>query len=347
MSSHPKFDYDPVPNQYSTSTFGTSQYGLGDYTPPFTSPFISHQVEIVSSSTVYYPESRNVWNEFDEHGLISGLSRLKAENNSLYKRRIQDVFVNRANSSYRGLINGITRELGLELFQPITINPKRSLSDGRFFAPDPYIKFDGSYLYLYSDYSNRVLEHQIDRFEQGGNYEHLASLVEFVNQTTYFEATLEDESYAYTSSMSILSQSNRTLVAIEDTQESNRFKLNNPYVSKSTLIADDPSVFGIEVDSVDSIKRLGQYHIDYTKGLITLFGIPEVGTVMRYEYTPFPFKPVASPILLHDINSENFKIKLFEQVLNDDGSYSHGLPSELGTDIINELYSITPMYWGI
>ena len=87
---------------------------------------------------------RTVFNEFDEHGLINGLRRIPGEKNATFKRRILDVFVHRSNSTYRGLVNGITRELGLSLFYPLLIRPKRN-NDLTFLATDPYVVFDGKH----------------------------------------------------------------------------------------------------------------------------------------------------------------------------------------------------------
>ena len=152
------------------------------------------------------PVPSNSFNQFDEHGLILSLNRLKEETNWEYRRRLFDVFANRANATYRGMVNGITRELGLSLYDAIQVNPKTSISTGKFFAPDPYIKFDGVWLYLYSDYANDVLDYKIDRYAPGMNYEYLGQLVDFINETTYFEAFVMKGVNPYTRSMQILNQ---------------------------------------------------------------------------------------------------------------------------------------------
>ena len=59
------------------------------------------------------PTVYNVWNCFDEFGLLLGLPRIAGENNRQYKARLLDVYANPANSTYQGLINGISRELGV------------------------------------------------------------------------------------------------------------------------------------------------------------------------------------------------------------------------------------------
>ncbi len=52
-----------------------------------------------------------VWNFFDEIGALVSCPRLPMEPNVEYKVRIMDVFINHANASKHGLINGIGREL--------------------------------------------------------------------------------------------------------------------------------------------------------------------------------------------------------------------------------------------
>lgn len=59
----------------------------------------------------------HVWNFFDEFGALLSCPRLYGEKNYDYKNRILDVFKNHANSTKKGLANGIARELGLRKFK--------------------------------------------------------------------------------------------------------------------------------------------------------------------------------------------------------------------------------------
>lgn len=54
-----------------------------------------------------------VWNFFDELGNLVSCDRLPEEPNIEYKKRIMDVFTNKAGASRPGLINGIGRELAI------------------------------------------------------------------------------------------------------------------------------------------------------------------------------------------------------------------------------------------
>jgi len=305
-----------------------------------------HKFNVHEIATVAVPSARTTWNQFDEHGLVLSLERLRGETNWEYKRRLQDVFVNMANSSYRGMVNGITRELGLALFEPLVINPKVDHA-GNFLAPDPYIRFDGAYLYLYSDYGNDMLDWAIDRYEPGGNYEHLYRLAEFVNTTAFFEAHIIEGIDPYTRSMTIVNQSNRTMVISEDAQESTRFNLENDKIVPGSISFSDTKTFRREMSSASSVAAAGQYHINYKSGMVTVGSVPPPGVTIRYQHSEYPFLPKASPVIVHDITSEGFRSKMFAQELQEDGTYELALPTEVGVDIMNELLSVIPMYWGV
>jgi len=244
------------------------------------------------------------------------------------------------------LVHGITRELGLSLFDAIDVQP-RVAPDGSFLAPDPYIVFDGARLLLYSDYHNGLLDWVIDRYQPGGNYEFLGDLVALINTTAFFEATLRDGVDPYTRSMAILNQSSREQVEIEFTPMSDKFKLKHPYPARYTVFFSDRGTFREEVASVALVTSRGKYHVDYTTGVVTSYSTSTARNYVRYQYTKCPLVTVASPIILHDINSENFKFKMFDQIAQEDGESINGLPNALGTDIINELMSVSPMFWGV
>lgn len=319
-----------------------------------TEPFTTHQltvsnIEVIGSNTPGAPGSIrpvNRLNQFDEHGSIVGVSRLRGEKNYAYKRRIQDAMVHRANSSYRGMVNGVTRELGLTLFEGLSINPKRDGS-GQFLASDPYIAFDGVYLLLYSDLSTDALDWAIDRHQAGGNFEHLGRLVDVVNDTEFFEAELLPDVDPFMRSMSVLNQSNRNEVRIEFVPQSTKFRLKHQHIVPGSLFFSNRNTFRLEVAQVTDVISRGKYHIDYTTGIVTVYTTPRHQEYARYRYTQYPFRALASPVILHDINRDSFRVKMFEQVLQDNGEFAHGLPTELGVDIINELMTVSPMYWGI
>ena len=333
---------------FQVEFYATDYSSLGQQVDVFLcDQYLRHQLQVSQGAEfIGTPIPGFAWNQFDEFALLAGIKRLRSEQNYSLKRRTINTFVDRANSTYRGLINGITRELGLSLYYPLTINPKRSPYTSKFYASDPYIKFDAAYLYLYSDYENSVLDYKLDRFENGGNYEHLTRLVNFINSTTYFEASINSSYDPYIRSLSIINQSNREVVTA-DIINSTKVKLSKEYIVRNSIIHNNTDIFKTEKNYEIEVTESGDYYIDYFKGKVTTYNHPPVGTILRYKYTVFPFKPVASDIIIYDVNNENFKVKMFKQILQDDGSYTHGLPTELGADIINELMSVSPMYYGV
>lgn len=68
---------------------------------------------IVTFTQVIPLHIHHVWNFFDEFGLLLDTPRLYGEKNESYSERILDVFRHPSNSSRRGLVNGLGRELGL------------------------------------------------------------------------------------------------------------------------------------------------------------------------------------------------------------------------------------------
>ena len=76
------------------------------------------------SSKLYTNNYQALWNVFDEHGLVADTQRLPKETNSAYAARIKDAYVNRGGAFFEGIVNGATRELGLnKITNALTISP--------------------------------------------------------------------------------------------------------------------------------------------------------------------------------------------------------------------------------
>ena len=200
---------------------------------------------------------------------------------------------------------------------------------------------------MYSDYAGDKLDWVVDRFEPGGNYEHLNRLVDFINTTAFFEATIINSADPFTRSMTVLNQSNRIYVDNELVQASTKFQLEHKRIVPNSLSFNEKGFFKNKKNSASMVVGAGDWHIDYPSGVLTLGSVPDVNLTMNYQYSVYPFLPVASPVILHDINNDNFRTKMFEQVTQDDGTNVHGVPRELAVDIINELLTVIPLYWGV
>lgn len=306
-------------------------------TATFTSPLVSG-----SSSGVALP--KNIFNEYDEMGLVAGEARLIGEKNASYKKRLFRVFSERANSTYRGLVNGITRGLGFEFYKAIQINFDET--GGAFDAPNPAVVINEAFVYLYSDVDAGTIDKKIDRFDKTGTAWNLTNLVAEINASTYFTASVSSGADAYSQSMCILNQKSHTQIVDEVVPESKNFSLENKNVIKGSLFFSDRVRFATEVLSEGAVNASGKYFVDYKKGVVFTFGGSVPGTRARYEYVQAPMTCIASPVIIHNMQDQDFKVKMFEQVLADDNTFVNGLPTPLGADLINELLTVFPGYWG-
>jgi hypothetical protein len=64
-------------------------------------------------NNLYTPVYQGLWNTFDEHGSLLDIKRLPHESNEDYKNRIRSVTVSPGGSSFLGVANSASRELGV------------------------------------------------------------------------------------------------------------------------------------------------------------------------------------------------------------------------------------------
>lgn len=291
------------------------------------------------------PTPHHVWNEFDRHGLLLGLERLKEERNPEYKQRLIDVMIHRADSTYMGLIYGITRELGLSITDALAVTPVKD-AEGVPLLPAPGIIFEHTKCYLYSDYSQGDLLLTIDRWETDGGAFTIQELADTINATGYFTATLPGDTPGHKRSMQIFNQRSVVLEAGEDlTGRGGKIKLDGQRLLPGTVSLRSPNLYR-RVNSEVEIRRPGDYMIYLEDGILVASVAPAPGSTIRYAWRNDDFVAQASPVIIHNLQSDDFRTKMFDQVLGPDGDYANGLPTKLGADIINELLSVYPSNWG-
>jgi hypothetical protein len=303
---------------------------------------ISHQFEVFDIAFRGTSVPTAVANELDYHGTLLGLERLPAERNAEYRRRLVDVYVHRANSSYTGLVNGITRELGLELFKPIRISTKPDIDP----AWSPRVEFIDNVAYLWKDVFTKELDITIDH----GNPVHpeyfLSGLVDAINASNTFQATLEDVAFAFKRADTIVNQSSSKFVAAQALNSSTVNHLGVSLIDRGSVILSDLVTFRIEVASVNLVNSPGKYFIDYENGVIASFNTPVDSAFVQYSFRQEDFLVLASPVIIRAVHSKEFEKIMFEQNIQPDNTLTSGTPTLKGASIINELLSVVPMYWG-
>jgi hypothetical protein len=292
------------------------------------------------SRLVLQPEPWGVFNEFDKHGVLLGLSRLRLERNVEYKHRLLDVHVNRAGSDYMGLIYGITRSLGLSISEVMKVSPLLD-SDGNPLLTEPAIVFQDTKCTLYSDHSEGTELLELDRWEFDGGAWNLNDLVTAINGTGYFSASLLSGVNGRARSMTIFNQGSVITVTDEDLSTEGAVIVldHNRLVPGTVAISSD--VLTKRVTQESDVNQSGRYYIDLVRGKVFCYNAPEPGASIRYKYSDYDLTVKASPVIIHNLQSDDFKTKMFQSANGE-----LGRPTRLGADIVNELMSVFPASWG-
>lgn len=301
---------------------------------------LGQSFNVSSIEHVGRPLASEIFNEFDEAGLLLVLKRLPGEKNAAYKRRLFDVFRRRANATYKGLLYGITRELGLELFSPFRIAILRTagMPNGR----NPVIEFDGPEVRVWADrLVDSTPELTLDRFDMS-----IAQLVTAINVSIYISATVPIATIGLERAMQIADQSSLVHVSSELLTDSVVNVLENRNLVAGSLFFSGTTAYTTRVGTPEAVTAPGRYFLDRTSGTLISFESPGPVAAIRYQYLVDPLEVVASPIILHNIQGTTFKRKMFERVLLEDGTTALGLPTPLGTDLINELLSVKGTLYG-
>lgn len=90
----------------------------------------------VNQARHYTVEHHHVWNAFDEFGFLLGLKRLPLESNELFKKRILDVFKNPGGSTQKGILNGLSRELGISKEELKVFSLNDTVHNKKLIRPD-------------------------------------------------------------------------------------------------------------------------------------------------------------------------------------------------------------------
>lgn len=288
-------------------------------------------------------ETVNVPNHFDQMGLLLGLPRLPGEKNPDYRLRLLDVYTRRAGSNLTGLVNGITRELGLDQYDALTISTSSSTYP-RVIVHDTEIQFYSKWR-ISTDY---VLEGTLDIFSRDSDSYYLDGLISEINDLASFSASLASGIDGHTPSFVLTQTDSRQWQDNEEIKPMHRIHLDNTAIIKGSLkfSYEGRNIYVSEKTSEDNVTSAGDYYVDYTNGILYSYSLPSVNITCRYMYDELPLTVSASPVSLFEFGSDRFLDKVFQQVLMPDGTYEDGLPEHEAVDLINELFEAKPMLWG-
>lgn len=307
---------------------------------------IAHSFTVADVALRGAPVARPIFNEFDSFGALLSLPRLPEEKNSDYKKRLLDVYARRAGSNYMGLLNGITRELGLSWYKPITITLTGSVPTGT----SPAFTFSNGVVRIYNDLPTEDIELELEVSKKANSYYLLSNFISEVNtNSSLYTVTANAGIDTGTRTDCIINQSSTKDVEFESLLESPQNKLEKTAIQPGSIEFSDKEVFREEVASDSLLTRRGHYYIDYANGIVKSFSTPRRGSTVRYRYRLDTWKPLATPVILRSLHSRDFQRVMFSQVagINSTDPTENGIPTSLGAEIINELLSVVPIYWGV
>lgn len=303
---------------------------------------------------------RNVFGPLDELGLILDLKRLPGERNADYRRRLFRVFTRRTDSTYQGLLNGITYELGLDFYDLMNIDfiggpLDVGLQVGQ--TPQPRVVIKDGALTLYGHYvdNDEFFIVQIDNKPQINlrkiEYREVPDLVTAINSTGIFTATqlttLDGEDWSYT----ISNTDTNVWVNEEVVPSSTRFTLENSPLNAGMFFFGERRIFRTLKDSESELSQPGDFYVDVDTGEVVSTSLPSGAGKVRYQYRDIPKDLEASPVSISHIGSlemsryffTQLELQYFDTPLQ---RFVNNLPTTEAIEVINELYRASNNYWG-
>ena len=310
---------------------------------------------------------KSVWGPLDEWGLMLDLQRLPGEQNPDYRSRLYRVFTRPTDSTYQGLLNAITYELGLDFYDLISIDFTTTdptdvgLQVGE--TPQPRVTLKDGVLTLYGHYVNddENMIVQIDNKPQINmrklEYVDPTDLLDAINTTgifTAYDIAIEGvgaeprEDWSYT----LASLDTNVWIVDEVIPSSTRFTLANSPLNEGMFFFGERKIFQILKTSEGALSQPGDFYVDIATGEVVTTSLPSGDGKVRYQYRDVPVSLEASPVSLGYIGSiemqryffTQLELNLFDSPLE---RFINNIPTLEGTEIINELYRASNNYWGI
>lgn len=294
---------------------------------------------------------KSVWGPLDEIGLLLDLKRLPGERNHDYRTRLFRVFTRRTDSTYQGLLNGITYELGLGFDNVLTLTftgssdlqPRVMVQDGILTLYSNYVGDDDFTLIQINN------EPQLNLREEGAN--ELSELITLINSTGSFTAALVDDPPSVEWSYCLVNFDTNVWVNDETIPSSTRFTLENPLINDGMFFFGERKVFKRLRTSEGAMSQPGDFYIDIATGEVTTTSLPSGEGTVRYQYRDLPKTLESSPISIGYIGSRDLQryfftqleVRLFDTPLE---RYINNIPNDQGVEIINELFRASKNYWG-
>jgi len=292
------------------------------------------------------PTVKSIVNNFDYHGDLVSLRRLHGESNVDYKKRIWDVTVHPGGSLYEGIINNISRELGLEREPSLEIDLKLS-SSGEPIAPNPRVDILANRVVLYSDWrpnGTTVIDREIRTYKLDDPGYYLDDLAAAINESEYFSATLLNNIRPNTISSTIVRGNSDINIIQENVHSDKLLNLNNTNIIRNSLMFLEKKIFDTEVTSTPASD--GEYMVNYISGEVESYLQPSGQSYCSYHAAGFPMTVDTAPVQIFTFQDDDYQYELFNHETLDSGEIVNGLPNTEGSETYHKLFKETEVFWG-
>ena len=307
------------------------------------------------------PQQLQATAPIDLIGELINLHRLPGEDLKSFKTRVLDVYIHPANSTYTGLYNGISRELGISNYsQGLIIDVKRN--PGNMGAPldeQAYVKMNSKRIEFYSSNTNGTVFIDTHSRDGGGYYIHeLISTLDAVVNSPFEIATWGAGAAGIDwAKVSYLLRYNSSKLITKTPLRQGRLHTFYNEIEHGNWIThiNFPPSSGI-TQRVYQLEDLvsGTYYLDNIARVVHTHDYVDGHVSIKYQKFPMVLP-------LGEVNIHSFADTTFMDTISHQQELTHStsaidaleglptvneLPSVEGAAYINELLSVVPMYWG-
>ncbi|MCK4260725.1 MAG: hypothetical protein KAX49_17235 [Halanaerobiales bacterium] len=292
------------------------------------------------------PIERKIANAFDYIGGILSTERLDGEQNVEYRNRLFDVTVHPSGPTYPGVINGLAREFGFLREKTLLIDLKVT-SGGATIAEKPRVDILANRIVLYDSWTNPeqyTIDREVRFYDSEDEGFYLQGLVNGINNSTCFSANLYSGIRTNLHSFRLV-RGTSAIVVLNDLVRADKttfFKYGN--IIQGTLWFEEKDIFVTEVFTTPVTD--GEYYVDYTEGQVQSYLVPSGNGACGYNCYSFPLKVDSTPIQVFSLHDEDFTDELFYKENLDSGEQISGLPNGEGSEIYQQLFKETSVFWG-
>lgn len=320
------------------STEGIIETGLDEKTSPRLQKALSIRIN-------------QLGNQFDHFGNILSLPRLKKESNLEYRARIADVLANPAGSHYKGLLNGINRELGITQQQALEVKLRPVVgvdtSLCRFLLNEKEAVIYSQWFPLLEqeDGLSAIVEQRIDLADLT-----IGQLYNWLEQSSIYQGKILDHSIDKSSAANLIPTESRRYKTIRLNGQEILWlsKERNPIVPGSVKLSLEDH---IEISWNQPFSDINEWKLDYKTGQL-MFAEQPKNFEISFQENQKELLLKYTPIKIVSLISEAGQDLMFSQIEQDiyaseKERFINGLPTDYGYRMINKVMNTYySQFWG-